>query len=79
MDREAPRPISPLPRGPGVYRSRAADGAVLCIGRTTTLRGRVEAVARLAATPAGWACFARRNAELAPARRNTELAAVLSD
>jgi excinuclease ABC subunit C len=41
VDREAPRAIAMLPRGPGVYRFRAAGGAVLYIGRATTLRSRV--------------------------------------
>jgi excinuclease ABC subunit C len=41
VNREAPRAIGRLPRGPGVYRFRAAGGTVLYIGRATELRGRV--------------------------------------
>jgi excinuclease ABC subunit C len=41
VDREVPRAISALPLAPGVYRFRDAAGAVLYIGRATTLRSRV--------------------------------------
>jgi excinuclease ABC subunit C len=41
VNREVPRAIARLPRGPGVYRFRAAGGAVLYIGRASTLRSRV--------------------------------------
>jgi hypothetical protein len=72
-DREVPRAVARLPRQPGVYRFRDAAGGVL---RFAVRAGRLcewsqepcdaaAAAPAVAATPAGWAGFAQRSAELA--------------